>query len=1396
MVHMKQKVVWTLTIVVTLILCIPFCTQPAAFASQGDDTSSTTFFITDLDSFKEAVVEIQALRDESGLTEATIVFTQDLEFDYVPHADVDAGYTSSYDSQFVGRNYFSGIEGVTLTLTSESDPVTLSNLGATLGSTRLTNAGFNTNDQNARFFTGPLVLDKIRLETSTRDFYFAQGFPLVITENFQSTTRISLVGGCLGTLRRLDGHGFPDSSGLGGGYEELDKTNNYPASTHLEIYGGDYSDIIGGGYNSDVTGTFNENSMSYDGGTYVKIQMDGVTEKDGWYEVANVYGGSYVRWNGSSQPSDATNGKIQGDTQVEVLSGVVASIWGGSDNLVSGRKNQGVIVGDTHVIVGTESGSSEAVCQYVYGGGSCSTIGQERVFYDPDDSWAFASVGGDTHVTINATTRGRDNVGDPSGHIYAAGDRDIINGTTSLVLNGGAGFEWVFAGGTNSNYRDETEINNMRGEPNAASIEINGGTWDEIYSGVCTFVGSSDEKSEQPINGDVFVQFNDGTVNFFSLSSPMTKIDGDSTLEINGGTLGNLVCAISGYRDTDWGGNDLQWGEVTGKRIVNLHNQDQMTCWQIYAIDEINVINTAPFIARGTTSSGALQSCGDVNLLSGTLALTGTNNLIATGADGVTGDLTIAQGATLALNGTDSVITTPGCVNAAGSAEGTAGRLLVVKPSASSSTGWVKTDMTPHRPAVGEVYLRSNSTNETAASNSDAALIDLGNNEPDLYVEYTQDADAVSSYSHAWRIAEGEIQEVTWYYEVYYQNPDGTFTLWKNAQGGKTLPTQTVSISHASFDGTDLGWGEVLGEHYVFDDGNPLNRLSAPAGEATKDNPLKIYYKCTPHTVTYQYDGSVPAGAPDLPAQVETYYSAEVATAAAPVLAGYSFSGWTVASPDGTDIENGILTMPNEDVVLTGSWTPLPSGSLTVQKQVTGSGASQSEAFPFEVTIEGLNGTYGGLTFANGVATFSLRHGESVTAGGLPVGARYTVRETDSRGYTPSSTGETGTIAEGIESIVAFTNHKDTPQVVEIFPENVTIYTGGVGGTGENHDFPYPIYLIKDEQGTVSAAEETLFQVNGTGSHAADDLFEVRYYQNGNEVGNDKIYGDLTAQVVLREAFADGTVTTQDGRTVSLGSGTLRIRYVSDFDAASDNALTISAVYYNAESQTEAMQTVEATGKAGVLLPASTRIYLNGNHSYVKSGTANIGLLFDQLLPDQPGGDNFGYTLMLLQHAQSRGYSMENTKAELRYLDLVDLDNSDAWVGSSGGCDVFWPYPEGTGRETVFLLLHFTGLHREYRMNGISLPDQVEASGVEEVAITRSENGIWFHIPESGFSPFALIWPEKSVNPTVTPTATPAPASQPPQTGDSSHSGLWLVAFLASGAVLLLIRRRLHHGRA
>lgn len=97
-------------------------------------------------------------------------------------------------------------------------------------------------------------------------------------------------------------------------------------------------------------------------------------------------------------------------------------------------------------------------------------------------------------------------------------------------------------------------------------------------------------------------------------------------------------------------------------------------------------------------------------------------------------------------------------------------------------------------------------------------------------------------------IVEEKMQEQLWFYEVYYQyyDPDikqAIWAEWKNAQGGWAYPDKEVSISHDYFDGTDPGWGEVLGEHYVFDETNPDNRLSALAGEATKDDPMKIYYK-------------------------------------------------------------------------------------------------------------------------------------------------------------------------------------------------------------------------------------------------------------------------------------------------------------------------------------------------------------------------------------------------------------------------------------------------------------------------------------------------------------------------------------------------------------------------
>ena len=37
----------------------------------------------------------------------------------------------------------------------------------------------------------------------------------------------------------------------------------------------------------------------------------------------------------------------------------------------------------------------------------------------------------------------------------------------------------------------------------------------------------------------------------------------------------------------------------------------------------------------------------------------------------------------------------------------------------------------------------------------------------------------------------------------------------------------------------------------------------------------------------------------------------------------------------------------------------------------------------------------------------------------------------------------------------------------------------------------------------------------------------------------------------------------------------------------------------------------------------------------------------------------------------------------------MDANNGNAWVKASKDVTIYWPYPAGTNKETVFTLLHF-----------------------------------------------------------------------------------------------------------
>ena len=109
-------------------------------------------------------------------------------------------------------------------------------------------------------------------------------------------------------------------------------------------------------------------------------------------------------------------------------------------------------------------------------------------------------------------------------------------------------------------------------------------------------------------------------------------------------------------------------------------------------------------------------------------------------------------------------------------------------------------------------------------------------------------------------------------------------------------------------------------------------------------------------------------------------------------------------------------------------------GSLIVSKTVTGAQGDKNKDWNFTVTLTGagaedVTGPLGDLEFNNGVAEFTLKHGESVIATNLPAGLTYTVTETEANqgNYTTTAPGDKGTIKANDTVEVNFTNTWNAP---------------------------------------------------------------------------------------------------------------------------------------------------------------------------------------------------------------------------------------------------------------------------------------------------------------------------------------------------------------------------------
>ncbi len=120
---------------------------------------------------------------------------------------------------------------------------------------------------------------------------------------------------------------------------------------------------------------------------------------------------------------------------------------------------------------------------------------------------------------------------------------------------------------------------------------------------------------------------------------------------------------------------------------------------------------------------------------------------------------------------------------------------------------------------------------------------------------------------------------------------------------------------------------------------NPEVEGTKASGIVTADNSLvlKLYYDRNEYTVTYEYEGTVPAGAPEVPGEQTCKYGETVTVENEPILDGYDFQGWYSTQPDiNLDMQDGTITIPAYDVVIKGAFTQHTADTYTVTYDLNG----------------------------------------------------------------------------------------------------------------------------------------------------------------------------------------------------------------------------------------------------------------------------------------------------------------------------------------------------------------------------------------------------------------------------------------------------------------------------
>ena len=349
---------------------------------------------------------------------------------------------------------------------------------------------------------------------------------------------------------------------------------------------------------------------------------------------------------------------------------------------------------------------------------------------------------------------------------------------------------------------------------------------------------------------------------------------------------------------------------------------------------------------------------------------------------------------------------------------------------------------------------------------------------------------------------------------------------------------------------------------------------------------------------------------------------------------------------------------------------------------------------------------------------------------------------------------------------------------VTLTPADMTIYMGGDGGydavvdedgdTVSSNSLPHPIFQLDGAPSGVTFNNQTFTNAESGNSwtlvpeEGAADYYHfenedgtavgvrVQYSNEDGAVTSDKfdpavekdVFTEYNVSVYTGDTKGIVTAVASDGKNylINTGEGTLTVRAVKNSDPTS----SIVQAAPDAKLDPNTATAVE---------PETGTTYTLNDTDVVLPEDSVPSLLFDDIIDTDANR-----TGALEEKVDAYlGGADADREYQIKYLDLVDANNGNAWITSSNGTDIYWGYPTGTDRSTNFTLLHFAGLHRDGEKSGFDLGDLTNITPTP-VSIQKTDEGIKFHVKAGDFSPYALVW---------TDTSDPGPGPDPNPGGGS-----------------------------